>query len=197
MRLDRTFFETRNLNVTKMDHTTAQWVHDVSAVTTNALPTGCSTQSHRHPNDDVDVGSQFSILPRNPGQSQFSMRDLTPDGSESSCPSNEADSSPIDEEVGLEADSLESPGPDDLDEPWPYTFRMGDHVWIRTEEGNWYPGKVSSNNVKLGKTRQKEGLFYPVIFRIGSRIRKHFAPLNGEIKPDTLRTRILLRRAGW
>jgi hypothetical protein len=52
------------------------------------------------------------------------MRDLTPDGSESSCPSNEADSSPIDEEVGLEADSLESPGPDDLDEPWPYTFRV-------------------------------------------------------------------------
>jgi hypothetical protein len=53
------------------------------------------------------------------------MRDLTPDGSESSsCPLNEADSSPIDEEAGLEADSLESPGPDDLDEPWPYTFRV-------------------------------------------------------------------------
>ena len=44
---------------------------------------------------------------------------------------------------------------------------------------------------------QKEGLFYPVIFRIGTRIRKHFAPLNGEIKPDTSRTRTLLRRAGW
>ncbi|KAH9994488.1 hypothetical protein BJV77DRAFT_308796 [Russula vinacea] len=153
----------------------AQWIHDVSAVTANAQLTGCSTRSHPQP----------------------SRRDLTPDGSESSCPLNESDSGPTDEEVGLEADSLESPGPDDLDEPWPYTFRMGDSVWIRTEEGNWYPGKVSSNNVKRGQTRQKEGLFYPVIFRIGSRIRKHFAPLNGEIKPDTLRTRILLRRAGW
>jgi hypothetical protein len=53
------------------------------------------------------------------------MRDLTPDGSDSSCPLNEADSSPVDEEeVGLEADSLESPGPHDLDEPWPYIFRV-------------------------------------------------------------------------
>ena len=56
------------------------------------------------------------------------MRNLTPDGSESSCPLNEADSSPIDEEEAcLEADSLESPGPDgpdDLDDPWPYTFRV-------------------------------------------------------------------------
>lgn len=107
-----------------MDHTTAQWIHDVSAVATNAQLARRSTRSHRHPNDDVDVGSPFSISPGNPGQSQISMRDLTPDGSESSCPSNEADSSPIDEEVGLEADSLESPGPDDLDEPWPYTFRV-------------------------------------------------------------------------
>jgi hypothetical protein len=54
------------------------------------------------------------------------MRDLTPDGSESSCPLNEGDSSPnpIDEEAGLEGYSLESPGPDDLDDPWPYTFRV-------------------------------------------------------------------------
>jgi hypothetical protein len=101
-----------------MDHSTAQWIHDVSAVTTNAQLAGCSTRSHRHPPyDDVDGGS---LSPRHPRQSQISMRDLTPDGSESSCQLNEADSSPIDEE----ADSLESPGPDDLDEPWPYTFRV-------------------------------------------------------------------------
>jgi hypothetical protein len=90
---------------------------------------------------------------------------------------------------------------------------MGDRVWIRTEGGNWHPGKVSSASVKRGLTRQvlgpsldkarcleiialqKEGLFYPVIFR--KHIRKHFAPLNGEIKPDTPRTRTLLRQAGW
>lgn len=80
----------------------AQWIHDVSAVTANAQLTGCSTRSHPQP----------------------SRRDLTPDGSESSCPLNESDSGPTDEEVGLEANSLESPGPDDLDEPWPYTFRV-------------------------------------------------------------------------
>jgi hypothetical protein len=104
-----------------MDHTTAQWIHDVSAVTTNAQLAGYSTRSHRRPND---ADSPFSISPR---QSQISMRDLTPDGSESSCQSScqlsETDSSPI-EEAGLEGDSLESTGPDDLDEPWPYTFRV-------------------------------------------------------------------------
>lgn len=31
---------------------------------------------------------------------------------------------------------------------------MGDSVWIRTEGGNWYPGKVSSKSVKRGPTRQ-------------------------------------------
>ncbi|KAI9460111.1 hypothetical protein BJY52DRAFT_1088228, partial [Lactarius psammicola] len=99
-----------------------------------------------------------------------------------------------DERLDLEAASGEL-GPDDLDDSWPYTFQMGDSVWIRTEGGNWYPGKVSSKSVKRGPTRQREGLFYPVIFR--RRIRKHFAPLNGEIKPDTPRTRTLLRQAGW
>lgn len=104
-----------------MDHTTVQWIHDVSAATTNAQPAGCSTRSHRRSNDDIDFGS---ISPRPPRQSRISLRDLTPDGSESSCQSNEADSSPIDEETGLEGDSWESPGPDDLDEPWAYTFRV-------------------------------------------------------------------------
>jgi len=117
----------------KMDNTTAQWIHDVSAAATNAQFAGSSTRSHRQPNNDVDAGSQVLISPRHPRQSQISMRDLTSDGSESSfsssCPLNEADYSPIDEEAGLEADSLESPGPDDLDEPWPYTFVVnGIHV---------------------------------------------------------------------
>jgi hypothetical protein len=103
-----------------MVHATAQWIHDVSA----AQLAG-STRSHRRLNDYVDACSPYSIPPRHPGQSQISMRDLTPDGSESSCPLNEADSSPVDEEeAGLEADSLKSPGPDDLDEPWPYTFQV-------------------------------------------------------------------------
>lgn len=101
-----------------MDHTTVQWVHDV----------GCSTRSHRHPNDDVDVGSPFSVSPRHP---HISTRDLTPDGSDSSCPLNEGDSSLVDEDG---ADSLESPGPDDLDEPWLYTFRVNCHPSIAGNE---------------------------------------------------------------
>lgn len=98
-----------------MDHTIAQWVH-VSAVTTAQL-----AGSTRHPNDDVDACSPFSISPRRPGQCQTSTRDFTSDGGESSCQINEADSSLIDDE---EANSFESPGPDDIDEPWPYTFRV-------------------------------------------------------------------------
>jgi hypothetical protein len=114
-----------------MDHTTAQWIHDVSAVTANAQLAERSNRSHPHPND-VDTTSSFSISPLagNTRPSHIAMRDLTPDGSESSCPLNEADSSPIDEEVGLEADYLESPGPDDLDEPWPYKFQVNStHPW--------------------------------------------------------------------
>lgn len=42
---------------------------------------------------------------------------------------------------------------------------------------------------------QKEGLFYPVVFN--DKIRKYFAPLNGEIKPDTIHVRHLLKDAGW
>jgi len=169
---------------------TAQWNHDVSAMmTANAGIAGKSTRSRPH---NIDANSRFPVSPRHTrlSQSQFQtpIRDTTPDGSES-------DTGATDEEVDLEASS--EPGPDDLDDPWPYTFRMGESVWIRTEGGNWYPGKVSSNNAKRGPTRQKEGLFYPVIFGIGARIRKHFAPLNGEIKPDTGRTRTLLRQAGW
>jgi hypothetical protein len=89
----------------------------VSAVTANVQ---LATRSHPHPND-VDTTSPFSISPKH---SRISMRDLTPDDSESSCPLHESDSGPIDEEVDSEAGSLESPGPDDLDEPWPYTFRV-------------------------------------------------------------------------
>lgn len=44
---------------------------------------------------------------------------------------------------------------------------------------------------------QKEGIFYPAVYRPGkANLRKYFAPLNGEIKPDTPRTRMLLRDAG-
>ncbi|KAH9060721.1 hypothetical protein EDB87DRAFT_1613545 [Lactarius vividus] len=144
---------------------------------------------------DTGVNTSISTSPR---QSRWSsIQAQIPEGEESSDTLNDFDeygSGPLDGRLDLEAASEEL-GSEDLDDPWPCTFQMGDSVWIRTEGGNWYSGKVSSKSVKRGHTRQGEGLFYPVIFR--RRIRKHFAPLNGEIKPDTPRTRTLLRQAGW
>ncbi|KAK0207858.1 hypothetical protein DFS33DRAFT_387452 [Desarmillaria ectypa] len=87
------------------------------------------------------------------------------------------------------------PQPSDLDEPWPYMFQAGDRVWIRTAGGNWHPGKVSGQTTRKGQTREKEGLFYPVVFN--EKLRKYFAPLNGEIKPNNRHIRCLLADAGW
>ncbi|KAK0197919.1 hypothetical protein F5146DRAFT_1017467 [Armillaria mellea] len=84
--------------------------------------------------------------------------------------------------------------PSDIDEPWPYMFQAGDRVWIRTAGGIWHPGKVCGQTRK-GQTREKEGLFYPVVFN--EKLRKYFAPLNGEIKPNTRHIRGLLAEAGW
>ncbi|KAG5219800.1 Vacuolar protein sorting-associated protein [Salix suchowensis] len=76
--------------------------------------------------------------------------------------------------------TLSEPQPSELDEPWPFTFRPGESVWIRTAGGNWYPGKVSGQTT--GKAKHgEEGLYYPVVFC--DKLRKYFAPLNGEINP--------------
>ncbi|KAF8236953.1 hypothetical protein L208DRAFT_1249859 [Tricholoma matsutake] len=91
--------------------------------------------------------------------------------------------------------TLSDPQPVDLEEPWPYTFRAGDIVWVRTVGGNWHSGRVTAQTTRKGQTREKEGLFYPVIFN--DKLRKYFAPLNGEIKPDTIHVRHLLKDAGW
>ncbi|KAF5382812.1 hypothetical protein D9757_007337 [Collybiopsis confluens] len=106
--------------------------------------------------------------------------------------------SPEELESWSDADSestLNEPLPEDLDESWPYTFHTGQAVWIRTSGGNWHVGRVSGETTRKGQTREKEGLFYPVKF--DSKLRKYFAPLNGEIKPDTQHTRRLLKEAGW
>jgi len=91
--------------------------------------------------------------------------------------------------------TLSEPQPADIDDPWPYTFQTGDHVWVRTVGGNWHSGRVTSQTTRKGQTREKEGLLYPVIFN--EKLRKYFAPLNGEIKPDTPHIRRLLKEAGW
>ncbi|KAJ8703562.1 hypothetical protein PTI98_002176 [Pleurotus ostreatus] len=50
--------------------------------------------------------------------------------------------------------TLSEPQPSELDEPWPFTFRPGESVWIRTAGGNWYPGKVSGQTTRKGQTRE-------------------------------------------
>jgi hypothetical protein len=66
--------------------------------------------------------------------------------------------------------TLSDPQPVDLDEPWPYTFRVsswtaykynnfslsqpGDFVWVRTVGGNWHSGKVTGQTTRKGQTRE-------------------------------------------
>ena len=97
----------------------------------------------------------------------------------------------------------------------------GDPVWIKTEDGEWLQGIISGSNTRKGATRQvrrlpigtsasllliacgnafcvgsqKEGVFFPVAFRHNAR--KYFAPLNGDIKPDSVEVRRLLSEGGW
>ncbi|KAG6888966.1 hypothetical protein C0992_006923 [Termitomyces sp. T32_za158] len=92
--------------------------------------------------------------------------------------------------------TLTEPLPLELDEAWSYIFQSGESVWVKTVGGNWRQGRVTGQTTRKGATRQsKEGLYYPVVF--DGKIRKYFAPLNGEIKPDTVHTQRLLKEAGW
>ncbi|KDR68738.1 hypothetical protein GALMADRAFT_78103, partial [Galerina marginata CBS 339.88] len=73
-----------------------------------------------------------------------------------------------------------------------------DEVWIRTKEYNWCFGKVVGRAIRVGQTRhRKQGFYYPVNFGSKQNVRKYFAPLNGEIKPNTKAVRQLLIQEGW
>ncbi|KAG2023879.1 hypothetical protein CC2G_001485 [Coprinopsis cinerea AmutBmut pab1-1] len=94
----------------------------------------------------------------------------------------------------------------DIDKPLDYNFKIRDQVWIRTSENNWYHGVVVGQHPKImplasDKSGNHEepthGAYYMVEFRICNNIRKYFAPLNGEIKPDTEEVRQLLREGKW
>jgi hypothetical protein len=101
---------------------TEQWVKDVSAIPVHSQLEGSSTRPNHY---DVGACLPFSVSPRRPGLSRTSIRGQTPEESESSSNgSNDLSSSkPLDEKLDLEAASSE-PGPDDLDDPWPYTFQV-------------------------------------------------------------------------
>ncbi|KAJ3552154.1 hypothetical protein NP233_g10650 [Leucocoprinus birnbaumii] len=86
----------------------------------------------------------------------------------------------------------------DLDDSRPYAFERGELAWVRTTNGTWCLGNVTSSPPRVGLTRDGEGLFYSVIFTMGgARMKKSFAPMNGEIKPDTVEIRDLLKTYGW
>ncbi|KJA21950.1 hypothetical protein HYPSUDRAFT_41567 [Hypholoma sublateritium FD-334 SS-4] len=86
---------------------------------------------------------------------------------------------------------------ENLEKPCEYPFKARDLVWVRTKGDKWMSGKVSGR-VRVGPTRnQEQGFWYHVNFGPKFNVRKYFAPMNGEIKPDTHEVRQLLRDEGW
>jgi hypothetical protein len=106
---------------------TVQWINNVSAIPVDSQLEGCSTRPNQH-NDAAKCPTSPSS--RRPRLSRTSIRGKTPEGSDSSFNGfNDSDlSEPIDEQHDLEAASGE-PGPDDLDDPWPYTFQVSKLHW--------------------------------------------------------------------
>ncbi|KAJ7259694.1 hypothetical protein C8J57DRAFT_1720281 [Mycena rebaudengoi] len=97
-------------------------------------------------------------------------------------------------------DDTENAEPDEplnLDDPWAYTFEPNDRVWIRNND-KWIQGRIfsrSSTKVLFRDNIPYWNVFYQDTY--GHKLRKYFAPLRGEIKPDTSAVRALLRDARW
>jgi len=84
----------------------------------------------------------------------------------------------------------------DLDDVFDFSPKSGEFVWVKakTTTETWYKGLVMKGT-KSGPIRQgKEGTFYLVRYR--HNLRRYFAPLLGDIKPDTPEIRQLLNDAG-
>ncbi|KLO17539.1 hypothetical protein SCHPADRAFT_936913 [Schizopora paradoxa] len=84
----------------------------------------------------------------------------------------------------------------DLDDVYEFSPKSGDFVWVKakTDTETWYKGLVMKGT-KEGPVRQgKQGTFYLVRYR--HNLRRYFAPLLGDIKPDTAEIRQLLNNAG-
>jgi len=84
----------------------------------------------------------------------------------------------------------------DLDEEYDFSPKPGDSVWVKSKSDieTWYQGVVLKGT-RSGTVRQgKQGIFYSVRYR--HNLRRYFAPLLGDIKPDTPHVRRLLKQAG-
>jgi len=103
----------------------------------------------------------------------------------------------MDSDVDENDASLLHGEPHRLDDPWTYTFQPNDRVWIRNHD-KWIRGRIFPRSVP--KVGTNDNLTYwNVLYQdsFGHKLRKYFAPLLGELKPDTAAVRKLLREAQW
>ncbi|KAF7297099.1 hypothetical protein MIND_00942800 [Mycena indigotica] len=102
------------------------------------------------------------------------------------------------EDLDTDADENNSSfGPVHLDEPRAYTFKPNERVWIRNHD-KWIAGRIFPSSVP--KIRSSDNLVYWDVKysdSYGHKLRRCFAPLLGDLKPDNARVRRLLREAHW
>jgi len=87
-------------------------------------------------------------------------------------------------------------GPEDLDQPWPYEFKVRDTVWVRIQGGGkWCQGTIISSQTTIGKVREGAmGKYWRVkVCNDGKIVSMNLSPLNGDIKADTEEVRDMLR----
>ncbi|KAF7340316.1 hypothetical protein MVEN_01950700 [Mycena venus] len=107
----------------------------------------------------------------------------------------------FDEDMNSDDDENSAPlaheQPRHLDDPWMYAFQPNEKVWIRNHD-KWIPGQIFPRSVpKVGSSDSLT--YWNVLYQdsFGHKLRRYFAPLMGELKPDTPTVRKLLREAGW
>ncbi|KAF9786982.1 hypothetical protein BJ322DRAFT_1053029 [Thelephora terrestris] len=99
-----------------------------------------------------------------------------------------------------EDDQSTCSGLDDLDQPWPYQFKVRETVWVRIQEdGKWCQGTVISSKTTTDKVREgATGKYWRVNVRNdGKTVPMKLSPQNGDIKPDNEEVRALLRINGF
>ncbi|KAI0638874.1 hypothetical protein C8Q77DRAFT_1045287 [Trametes polyzona] len=81
---------------------------------------------------------------------------------------------------------------DDDDEYYDYQRR--DSVWVKPRgTSTWYQGVITKIKQPTEHPQQKRGPLYLVVFRrYHTNLRAWFSPLEGNMRPDTPRTRALL-----
>ncbi|KAJ7088228.1 hypothetical protein C8R43DRAFT_1115252 [Mycena crocata] len=87
--------------------------------------------------------------------------------------------------------------PRHLSDAWEFNFQPNEPVWIRHNE-KWIRGRIfPRSSPKVGTTDKM--IYWNVLYQdaFGHKLRRNFAPLLGELKPDTRAVRKLLKEARW